>query len=125
MKKTERKKLIDKLDSLARKSILERERNTCTKCGCQRTDENIEVHHIIKRARLPVRFAEDNLVLLCKWPDDDKSVPCHTWAEEHPILAKMWFQRHFPERWDNISEFENAIVKVESKQLEELLEKMK
>lgn len=70
----------------ARAECVSRDLGQCQKCG----GPGAEVHHIIGRRRLRLRFEPDNLLLMC--------CACHDWYEAHKLTAHDWFRRHWPER---------------------------
>jgi hypothetical protein len=60
--KTDRKKLIDRCDDAAREIAKKRAKGRCQYSGCCNKGE--EVHHLMSRRHLSVRFDPDNLILL-------------------------------------------------------------
>lgn len=111
MAKTERRKLIDKLDAKARKECLERDEGRCRRCH---TDYEPEVHHVIKRENLAVRWDLDNLITLCRWE-------CHPWAESVPKSFREWFDYHYPNQAQHIEEQRKKRKRVWDSNLEEML----
>lgn len=95
-KKTERQKLIKKLDDIVREIIKDRDRGICQKCG----NAGNHVSHVYSRKNLTLRWDLNNLKLLC--------TRCHLyWWHKEPIDASMWFQNEFPYRADYLMEVKN------------------
>lgn len=80
MRKTTRKSLTRKLDSLC--SELTRARGKCEKC--ERADKQLHTHHVYGRANRRLRWDRRNLTCLC--------VSCHFWAESNPLDFTDWFR---------------------------------
>jgi len=76
--KSTRKKLIKKLDDIARDKV--RLRGKCEICG---KTENLQVAHIFSRRHIGVRWDDDNLLLLCYHHH-------HRFAHENPIEFAEW-----------------------------------
>ena len=115
-KKTERQKLIHKLDAAVRERCRQRDGGKCRKCG--KSFEDNEVHHVVKRRNLAVRWDLDNLILLCKWD-------CHPWAEAQPIDFKAWFGLCYPERAGHIEKERKSYRRWYDSDLEDLLKEIK
>jgi len=72
MAKTERKKLVDKLDQLTSQIVRLYEHGKCEHCGKEAT----QVHHYFTRSRYSVRWDFDNLLAVC--------FGCHTfWCHKY------------------------------------------
>jgi hypothetical protein len=93
--KTERQKLIKKLDDEIRKQVLERDGGRCQYCRNSHSEN--EVHHIVKRSNFAVRWDLQNLITLCKWE-------CHLWAGTFREAFMAWFEVNFPDRAEHIEE---------------------
>ena len=113
-KKTERQKIIAKLDDVVRKLIRERDKNMCQRCRGKGTD----VSHVVPRTNKVLRWDLKNLKLLCR--------RCHLyWWHKHPMDAWQWFQREFPYRADYLLERKNQVKKYSVIDLKELYEEIK
>lgn len=93
-KKTERRKLKDKLEKLVKEFVKKRDRNTCQYCGKVVTGSNCHASHVIPVSRDGrLAFDDLNLKVLC-YHDH-----INGW-HKHPIEFGNWFQNKFPERWE-------------------------
>jgi len=91
--KTNRKKLIDKLDDLAREYIRLRDNYTCQMCGKKVEKNNAHCSHVVPKSHgNRLRWDVMNLKLLC--------YHCHinVWHKS-PVDAGLWFIERFPERY--------------------------
>jgi len=111
----ERKRLIKKLDDLARQYIRLRDGMKCQMCGRTVTRKNAHCSHVIPKSfgnRL--RWHPTNLKLLC--------YHCHIniWHKS-PVDAGNWFLKTFPERWVYLqTEKAKGVKKFSITELEEL-----
>jgi 5-methylcytosine-specific restriction endonuclease McrA len=113
-KKTDRQKLIKKLDDLIRKTILDRDGHECVKCGKEST---LQLSHVVGRRSMALRWDLKNLKTLC--------MRCHLyWWHKEPMESWMWFQREFPYRADYLLTHKNEITKMGVPELQELLDKL-
>jgi 5-methylcytosine-specific restriction endonuclease McrA len=94
---------IKKADKLAREKCNERDKGICQFCGMAGNN----VHHIVGRRNRSVRWYLDNLILLCPG--------CHTFRtnsfHQDPLETTAWFVANYPERYANIMERKNKILK--------------
>lgn len=118
-KKTERKKLTDKLDSLCREIILKRDNNICQKCGTFAEKQNAHCSHVIPRSQGNIlRWNLLNLKLLC--------FHCHiNWWHKSPCESGEWFKSKFPDRWEYLQEKKNEVIKFSISDLKDLEKKLK
>ena len=117
--KTERKKLIDKLDKKVMELVRERDNWTCQRCGKKVTKSNAHCSHVIPRSRgNALRWDLKNLKLLCYHDHLN-------WWHKNPVEAGDWFKSKFPERWKYIESKKDTMVKFKVSDLEELLEELK
>jgi len=65
----------------------------CELCGGVGHGGPMDGHHVWgKQAHPALRHVTENGVCLCR-------VPCHRYAEDHPVEFRAWFAERFPERW--------------------------
>ena len=91
--KTNRKKLIEKLDSLARDYVRKRDKMICQMCRKPVDNKNAHCSHVIPKSHgNRLRWDPTNLKLLC--------YHCHIniWHKS-PVEAGQWFLRTFPDRY--------------------------
>lgn len=109
-KKSQRKKLNNKLDKLF--SIIIRSKGKCERCG---TTKNLNIAHIFSRRNLIVRWDKDNVFCLC--------VTCHFWVHQNPILfAEFVREKLGVEKYEELKTKSVQIRKWTIPELEELLE---
>lgn len=91
IKKSERRKLIEKADKLFRDYIRLRDKMSCQRCGQDAYhDRKIEVAHFYGRSNLTTRWAPDNVCLLC--------FKCHyLWAHREPMEFSQWWLKRLGE----------------------------
>ncbi len=82
--RTDRKKLMDKMDALWSKRVLERDFHRCQFCFKAGTDP----HHIFSRKNLSTRWDINNGVCLCR--------ECHDEAHRNPKSAHIYLATFFP-----------------------------
>lgn len=113
--RTDRKKLIEKLDAVWRWIVKERGQGRCQYNGCCNRGE--EAHHIFSRRNMSVRFDPDNGILLCRH--------CHRFAHDYPeyFNAVLWLDMGFI--YDGLQVKSKAIVHYKSADLLEILEGLK
>lgn len=75
----------------ARAFVMLRDAGRCQRCGAL----GMEVHHIVKRRLLLLRFDPENLILLCAAGAANN---CHGFAESYPVLFGAWFGERYPDR---------------------------
>ena len=75
----------------SRAFVLLRDEGRCQRCGSL----GMEVHHIVKRRLLLLRFDPENLILLCA---SGSKHNCHGFAESYPVLFGAWFGEMYPKR---------------------------
>ena len=113
-KKTERQKLIKKLDDLVREIVFSRDK-ACVKCGKATT---LQLSHVVGRRNMTLRWDLKNLKALC--------TRCHLfWWHKEPMEAWQWFQYEFPYRADYLLTHKNEISSYKVHELEELYDRLK
>lgn len=115
MKKTNRQKLIKKLDDLW--SLLVRRNCTCELCGYKGDIKEFDAHHIKKRGNLSTRWYLPNGVCLCKG--------CHRFKVHMDtftvaILIELLKKRRGVKWYDELVRKTNQIVKYSVVELQEL-----
>lgn len=113
--RTDRQRLIEKLDAITRRIVKDRDDGKCQFLSCM--EPGTEVHHIFSRRHLSVRWDQDNLILLC--PD------CHKYAHSHPeeFQAQLWLEMGFI--FDGLHQKANVVVHYKNADLLEILEGLK
>lgn len=88
-KKSERKKLTEKLDELCRKIIRLRDEDTCQKCRKKVFGSNSHPCHVVAKGKgaSKRRFDLLNLFLGCMY--------CHRWWHDNPTESAKWFTEKF------------------------------
>ena len=76
--RSERKRLIDVLDTLWRRAVKTRDQGLCRKCG----KLGLEAHHVFSRRHSAIRFMLDNGLSLCP--------TCHRFAHDNPDSFHSW-----------------------------------
>ena len=106
-----RKKLIKKLDDLARAKV--RARGKCEVCG---KTETLQVAHIFSRRHKGVRWDEDNLLLLCYYHH------LH-FAHTNPVEFSEWVRSYLGEqKYNRLRVKARVITKFSEFDLEQLIE---
>lgn len=117
-KKSERKKLIDKLDDLAKDVVRQRDGNKCQKCSVYVEGANRHVSHVIPvSAGNKLRWDPLNMKVLCFHHHIN-------WWHKNPMFAAEWFANTFPDRWEYLQE-NRGMYKFTLQELEDLVEKLK
>ena len=93
-KKTDKKKLIDKLDKWWSDRVKEDAKQTCERCGC--TGKRLNSHHIYSRRYKAIRWETKNGVCLC--------VGCHFWIHQNIIEGADWIKEKYSD--DILSELQ-------------------
>ena len=97
-KKSERRKLKDACETMAKQIAKNRDGYVCQKCHTPVKGSNAHGSQVIPVSH-DGRLASDpeNIKCLC--------YHCHlNWWHLHPIEAGEWFTSTFPERWEYLSE---------------------
>lgn len=81
VKRVDRKAKIDKMDREISKKIREEQRH-CQKCMKSFDPKALQVHHLVGRTNLYLRFDPRNLICLC--------AECHRYAHAHIAEFKTW-----------------------------------
>ena len=116
--KSERKKLIDKLDKITAKIIKIRDDYTCQKCGKKPVPRGCHWAHIFSRSRHSVRWDLLNSVVLCNG--------CHRYWHANPLTAQIWFSKKFPHRYEYLqAEKQKPVRQIQTIELQELYEQLK
>ena len=92
-KKSERKLLIEKLDTLCREIVRLRDDNTCQRCSKKVYGSNSHPCHVVPKGNGASlrRFDLLNIFLGC--------MKCHLWWHNNPLDASEWFKEKFPARY--------------------------
>lgn len=118
MKKTDRKKLIDKLDKLSKAYIYLRDENICQRCHKLVEGSNRHASHVI-----PVSAGSK-----LRWDANNMKVMCYhdhiNWWHKNPTEAGEWFKETFPDRYAYLQE-NKGIKKFSLQELEDMLEDYK
>jgi len=109
----ERKKLIKKLDDLARKICFFRDNTTCVRCG-RKPPYQIHWSHVITRENKALRWELENNKCLC--------YICHKWFHDNPTESGEWFKKTYPERYKFIQKHQMDIQKTDAASLRTKLE---
>lgn len=116
--KTDRKKLIEKLDILWSRAVRERDEHRCRKCKRSPWEQAaVEAHHAFKRSNMGVRFDLDNGVTLC--------LDCHRYAHSHPEEFNAWLWLEMGFIYDDLHEKSKGVVHYKNWELLEILEGLK
>lgn len=114
--KTDRQKLIKKLDEAIKTYAKVRDHYTCQKCGKQVKGSGMHGSHVIPvSAGNRLRWDGLNLKALC--------YHCHiNWWHKNPMESAEWFKTKFPDRWEYLqTEKAKGIVKFTTEDLEFML----
>ncbi len=97
-KKTDRRKLKDKLEKLVKNFVRERDDYTCQKCRKRVEGTNCHASHVIPVSR-DGRLAFDplNLKVLCFHDHIN-------WWHKNPAASGPWFIETFPDRWEYLQD---------------------
>jgi len=83
MKKTDKKRLVSKMDTLFSEII--RSQGVCDRCG---STKNLQCAHVLSRRHLQTRWDFENGLCLC--------TKCHLfWAHKEPHEFVRWFDDKF------------------------------
>ena len=93
MAKSDKRKLIEKMDKVCRDIVLIRDKNTCQMCGKYAERHNAHASHVVpKSVSGYLRHNLNNLKLLC--------YRCHFYVWHiDPIKSEQWFKKKFPYRY--------------------------
>ena len=118
-KKSEKKKLADKLWEVVKVYIRLRDKNICQRSGEPVEGCNCHVSHVIPKSTGNVlRFDEMNLKVL--------SYHNHiNWWHKNPLEAAEWFKEKFPERHEYLQRKKNEIVKFTVQDYKDMIEEYK
>jgi len=91
-RRSERKKLTDRLDSLCREVVRIRDDNRCQKCGKEVEGHDSHPSHVVAKGNGASlrRFDLLNIKLLC--------FHHHRWWHDHPTESGVWFAEKWPHR---------------------------
>ncbi len=91
MPKTDRQKLIAKLDKVTPAVIKLRDERTCQRCGSKPQPQGCHWAHIYSRTSHKMRWDLLNSLVLCNG--------CHRFWHANPLDAEKWFREKFPIRF--------------------------
>ena len=115
-KKSERTKLRDKAEALAKKYIKIRDNYTCQKCGKVVSGTNCHASHVKSKGTYPrLRCDVENIKVLC--------YRCHRhWWHIDVTEATEWFKEKFPLRWEYLQEAKMNQSKIKLFEYEEMID---
>ena len=117
-KKTERQKIISKLDKVTAQVIKLRDDYTCQRCGGKPHPQGCHWAHIYSRTSHKMRWDLLNNLVLCNG--------CHRFWHANPIDAENWFRDKFFVRYAYLQILRQATTKhIPLAVLEEWLEMAK
>jgi len=91
MAKTERQKIIAKLDKVTAQVIKLRDGRICQRCGGKPSPQGCHWSHIYSRSSHKMRWDLLNSLVMCNG--------CHRYWHANPIDAENWFKDKFPARY--------------------------
>jgi len=95
-KKTERKKIKDKLEKAVKLFVKERDNYICQRCGKKVEGVNCHASHVIPVSRDGrMAFDPENLKVLCYHDHIN-------WWHKAPLESGDWFRKKFPDRLKNL-----------------------
>jgi hypothetical protein len=110
MAKTERQKLVKKLDDIFSKFIRSRDKYTCLVCGKQGTGAEIHCGHLFSRVSFSTRWTELNCFAQCK--------SCNFRAEyDNEPMKRAWIAKHGQEKFDVLYMKYNSVFKIGNAEL--------
>ena len=110
--RSERKKLVKKLDKVFSEYIRLRDGYKCVLCGSR---INIQAGHLITRGKYSTRWDEDNVFAQCR--------SCNYRHEYQPEIYTSWYIEKFGEnRYLDLVEKSNVIVKYKNCDLKIMIE---
>lgn len=102
-KKTERQKIVAKLDKVTAQVIKLRDDYTCQRCGGKPQPQGCHWAHIYSRTSHKMRWDLLNSLVLCNG--------CHRHWHANPIDAENWFKDKFPVRYDYLQDLRRQPTK--------------
>ena len=107
-KKTPRKTLRRKLNTLFTQAIIRRDESICQKCGKYVTGQNRHVSHVVP-VSYSLRMAYDmvNAKILCFHHHIN-------WFHKNPLDAAEWYKTKFPKRWEYLQTRKLEVLKLGS-----------
>ena len=115
-KKSQRKKLEDKLDQLWRDKVKEIANYRCEYCGIR--DKRLNSHHIFSRSNKSVRWDLDNGLCLCVSHHSLGNLSAH----KSPMEFSDWIKEYKGKSWYNrLLIKKNMIIKFTIEDLEEMI----
>jgi hypothetical protein len=82
-------------DQSARTYVIERDMDTCQRCGRQGGNEWA---HIVSRGARYIRHDPQNALAFCRG--------CHVWFTDHPAAFFLWVEERWPHRRERLYEAE-------------------
>ena len=111
-KKSDRKKLEDKLEKISKKLVYLRDDYKCQHCGKQDYKDYQASHVIPVSAGKKLKWDLQNMKVLCHH--------CHlNWWHKNPLEATEWFKSKFPDRYEYL-QANKGIKRWEMNELEDL-----
>jgi len=111
--KTDRKRLIDRLDALWSRSVKERDFYRCQYCF----RSGSQAHHIVGRRNHSTRWIMANGITLC--PE------CHAWVHANPEEFKVDMMRKNGNAYHELYSLSKVVVQYRNPELLEILERLK
>lgn len=112
--KTDRQKLIIKLDKLSKDVVRQRDGNICQYCGKWCEGSNRHISHVIPvSAGMKLRWDPMNMKVLCYHHH------INYW-HKNPMEASTWYSNKFPDRWEYLQE-QRGMYKFSVAELEDLV----
>jgi hypothetical protein len=107
-RKTEKRKLNQKLDLFVKAVMIEMHGDRCLRCG---SGYKVAASHILPKGKYPrLRFEALNVIPLC--------FGCHLhWWHKNPIEARDWLDKKFPGRIEQLQIIAATARRVDAKEL--------
>lgn len=102
-KKTQRRKIVEKLDKITAQVIKLRDDFTCQRCKGKPRPQGCHWAHIYSRTSHKMRWDLLNNLVLCNG--------CHRWWHANPLDSEWWFRMKFPARYDYLQELRRKPTK--------------
>jgi len=116
--KSERKRLVDKLDKITSEIIKIRDENTCQRCGSKPRPKGCHWAHIFSRSKHFIRWDFLNSIVLCNG--------CHRFWHANPLSSQIWFEAKFPHRYNYLQiEIQKTVRQIPTSELQDLYESHK
>ncbi len=112
--KSDRTKLIEKLDKACKQVVYLRDKSICQKCGKYVEGANRHASHVIPvSAGHKLRWDVQNIKVLCYHDHIN-------WWHKNPVESGEWFKTKFPDRYEYL-QANRGVVKLSLQELEDTL----